>query len=180
MTSGDNNENGIFQQLEDTLDVDYEREVFKAESDLQEIEEKKQELMSIVDNTNSREITLQDYGFMNKELKSLVENTKKVLEVLYGQLKVGAPSRAFEVYSTLTNSVTAQLKELRELNKTVLMLNPMMNQSEPTDDGNIKMSAKQLADLISKAKDNSELNKIDADFDLIQEEDTKEESGDDK
>lgn len=117
--------------------------------------------------------TLRDTDYVAHEIKCLIQSSKSVLDRLDSDIQIGSQPRMYEVYSQLTNSITAQLKELRQLGESVAKIKIDQGKQKLEDIGNndkIQLTSEQLLDMLDKAKERSEINEIEADFD-IQDED---------
>ncbi len=155
--------NDSFDKISEKLNTTYDEEIEKVEHEVEKFEEKKKEL---VEKSSAENLGFEDKEYLQKETKDLIDNGKKVLETLQNEIKIGSPPRMFEVYAFLMNGIISGLKELRGLNKSIAELNIIENQPEPEDKRNVNiiLSGKELLDMINSAKDNSEINRIDADF----------------
>lgn len=152
-------------------DVDLNKESNELMSDIQHevanIEQKK-------DNLENALVTakIKDAGFLETEIKSLILSSKKVLEVLEKDIKVGAPPRMYEVYATLLNAITGQYKELRALNESIakfVIENKKQNLEEVKEDHKMMFKSTDALDALMAAKQNSIVDAIDADFELAEE-----------
>lgn len=114
--------------------------------------------------------TLEDKVYLQEETKNLIENSKRVLDVMQKDIKIGTPPRNAEVYAKLLSSTIECIRELRELNKMVADMEmlqdtePKDNQGKPQTNLNIRMTGKELLELMKNAKNNSQLNAINTDF----------------
>lgn len=156
--------NESFEKIANKLGTEYvETAVVSAiENEIEEVKEKKNELVKFSKN----DITLEDKEYLNTEIKSLVKISKGVLEKLNKDIKIGTPPRVAEVFATLANSIVAQLKELRELNKMVMdteILNVPVD-PKPNASFNVKMTGSEMLELFEKMQKDSKLQKIDAEF----------------
>lgn len=114
--------------------------------------------------------TMRDQEYLLYELKDLISCSKEALSKLHSTLKPGISSRAFEVYAKLADAITSQLRELRELNKAILdlmMFSP--GGKDSGESGTLQLTGEQLIDLVKKAREGSEMNRIDAVFDVVEE-----------
>jgi len=118
---------------------------------------------------------------MEFELKTTINDMKAVLATLQEDIKIGSQPRMFEVYATLSKSVLDGIKELRDLNmdienlkikKEAMSLKQQIARKSPDNGGNttnnvnLMLSGKDLFSMLNKAKLDSELNEIDAEFDV--------------
>lgn len=124
--------------------------------------------------------TIQDKEFMELELKTSINDMKNVLATLQEDIKIGSQPRMFEVYATLSKTVLDGIKELRDLNMDIENLKIKQeamglkkqiasnSQTSPatTNNLNVMLSGKDLFNMLNKAKVDSELNEIDAEFDV--------------
>lgn len=137
--------------------------VEELQNQIQLIENKKNLL---VQQKNNNAIIFQDQKFIQTEVRSLIAATRAVMVKLEQNLKIGSPAREFEVYAKLVDSVGNQYKSLLDLNKAVFDAQVETNQIDINNVGNKKISltSDQLLDLVDKARDESQMNAIEADF----------------
>jgi len=158
--------NPSFDKISRKLNTTFEQSAQDVEKQLQTVDLKKKELQQQV--IEKKQVAIKDQEYLLFEIKSLIQITLSVLERLDQDLKIGSESRKFEVFATLTNSVTMQLKELRELNKMIadmeIFNNPEMN--KPTTNVNIEMSGKDLLDWMEKIQSEREIDRIDTSFNV--------------
>lgn len=136
------------------------------QSEVTSIEEKKEYIENALVTAK-----IKDAGFLEKEIKSLILSSKKVLEVLEKDIKVGAPPRMYEVYATLLNAITGQYKELRALNESIakfVIENKKQNLEEVKEDNKMMFKSTDALDALMAAKQDSIIDSIDADFDILE------------
>lgn len=144
-----------------------------AKEQLSEIEEKKHELQNIVKDNKNQALVLGDQQFLQRHVKHLIGDTLDVMDTLKRDLKIGTGARKFEAYSALANSATAQIKELRELNKMIADMEIFQGeidnkQNKSTID--VKMNSVDFMNFVRNIRKESELSKIDAEFEVEEEE----------
>lgn len=113
---------------------------------------------------------IQDSEFLEREIKSVMLSSKRVLETVEKNIKIGASPRDVEVYATLLNAITGQFKELRNLNESMAKLvieNKKQNLEQVKEDHKMMLSSTDALDMLMKARNNSKTNAINADFDII-------------
>jgi len=161
---------GTFDKLNDKFNTSFttsSSEIDKIEEEIQEIEDKKNELIV---RSNKTDLVIKDQDYLEEEIKELIDNSKTVLQKLQNDIKIGSPARMYEVYAELLNSVLNQYKELRELNKMIesmkIMSGAGFRPSVEEKDNKISLTSDQLIDVVNKAKKNSQLNAIDASFEI--------------
>lgn len=173
---------GAFEGLDDAFDTNFDKENSLVEAERREVQELKDEMDAIEERKNKIKGSLQieDSGYLNKEIKECIRSARSVLNRLDMDIKVGSQARMYEVYAALMNSITLQFKELRQLNEAIVKINIKQNKANVNNlQGNEKISltANQLLDMVKAASDKSELNKIDANFEIedenIQDEENK-------
>ncbi len=116
---------------------------------------------------------IKDSNFLEKEIKSLILSSKTVLETLQRDIKVGAAPRMYEVYATLLNAITSQYKELRNLNESIakfVIENKKQNLEEVKEDHKMVLSSTDALSLYMDAKEASQMDTIDAEFDIVDDE----------
>lgn len=176
-----------FESLSDTFDIE------DTVKELSEVTEKKQEIAAVI---RDQKYTLDDVEYMKAELQDLIASNRQVLDVLSNCCKVGAAPRFFEVYATLSNTVTTNVMELAKLEKIItdyqvteakedlatanmeskerLMQakieqtsnNPTLIQNNTTN--NLCVTSSELMAMIAKADEDAKINtdNIKAEFDL--------------
>ena len=176
-----------FVEEESMAEIDkHIQEEFASDIDNTELKDKSVNLMTDVQQEvmtiNSKKAELEnalttarikDSNFLEKEIKGLILSSKRVLETLEKDIKIGAPPRMYEVYATMLNAITGQYKELRSLNESIakfVLENKKYNLEEVKEDHKMIMSSNDALDLYMKAKDESQMDAIDADFDIIEDE----------
>ena len=115
---------------------------------------------------------IQDAEFLEREIKSVMLSSRRVLETVEKNIKIGASPRDVEVYATLINAITGQFKELRNLNESMAKLvleNKKQNLEEVKEDHKMMLSSTDALDMLMQARMNSKTNAIDADFDVLDE-----------
>jgi len=165
---------GAFEGLDDAFDTEFEEDTefidISPEDDTVPTNE-----VAVRDRPNipmeltKDDNTIRDTDFVSHEIKGLIESSKSVLDKLDADIRIGSQPRMYEVYSQLTNSITAQLKELRQLHESVAKMKINQSKIKLSDVGTsdkIQMTSEQLLDMIDKAKENSEIKQIDADFEV--------------
>lgn len=129
--------------------------------ELQVFNQQKQEL--IERSTQIR--TLEDKQYLQTEVKSLIENSKRVLDTIQKDIKIGSPPRMAEVYAKLLSSTLEGIRELRELNQAIANMQMFRDPDEqPKASINVKMSGKELMEMMKIAKESSQLKSVEAKF----------------
>ena len=141
----------------------------EAEKQVSLIEEKKNEIM-----TNKKELALKHQSFLEEELMSLIVSTRAMLAKLESEIKIGSKSGYWDSYARLAMTVTSQMKELRELNisvvETEIQKRNMGNDINSGKRATIVLDANSLMEYINKIKRESEIGKIDATFTIEEKE----------
>lgn len=153
-----------FGNLSNAFETDYE-EVDKLDETLKTFEAKKNKLVEKLSTPSD----LEDLEYMRFELKSLVEGGLNILQKLDEDIKIGSKVRSHEVYFSGVNSIRDTLKELRELNRTVVEIKleekRIAKGATPTNlQINNFLDSRQLLEMVNDAKKNSSLNEIKAEF----------------
>lgn len=94
-------------------------EAFDIELTKKGIDESSVKIKRITTDLSEQKYKLEDKQYIQEELKMLIESNKNVLYSLGNQCKMGASPRMYEVYSTLSNSITNNLMDLAKLNQLV-------------------------------------------------------------
>ncbi len=171
--------NSGFEGLDDALNTDYDvdKEIDNISERSELLNKTKTEVSKNTD--NSLDATIEDKEYIAMELKMIIQNSRNILDVLEQDIKIGTQPRYHEVYATLTKSIIDGLKELRELNQTVVQLrlqkekielkrisSSQNNNLQIGTQVNMNLTGKDLFKMIESAKTNSSLNAIDVDFEL--------------
>jgi len=157
-----------FDGLSSAFNVENEEEfvhaVEEVQQDMEMIEAKKNEIAQKI----NFPVMFEDQGFIQRELKSLIMSARTVMTKVEQDIKIGCPPRQVEVYAKLVESIGKQYTSLLDLNKTVFEAAVEAKQVDINNIGNNKISltSEQLLDMINGAKENSQMNAIDADFEV--------------
>jgi len=160
--------NNPFKGLNENFDTSYDeketkKEISKIENNIKDIDTKKKELKKNL-------VVMNDVPYIKEELMQLITSSKSILEKLEDDIKVGSPARMYEVYATLLNSITNELKELRQLNYDAAQLeieqNKQKSLSELNPNDKVLLSSSALLDMIHSAGKVSEMNRIEVDFEI--------------
>ena len=107
--------NASFDKMADSLDS-----TFEGEEEIQKEIEKTEKTSMELSKKDLTTIGLEDAEYMERETKDNIDSLNYVMDILKGEMKVGAKPRMFEVFATLSNSKNNCMKELRELKKIIL------------------------------------------------------------
>jgi len=158
----------VFGGLDDEFNIENEDEVIVPEDD--DMEEEKN-LPVVAENKEvtkvGDDVVVAGTEYVSTEIKGLIDSSKDVLGRLDATIKIGGAPRLFEVYSQLTNSITAQLKEFRQMHETVAKIKleeKKKNISKIESGDEITFTSEQVLDLVSKERNRSEINEVDAEF----------------
>jgi len=113
---------------------------------------------------------IHDAEFLEREMKSVMLSSRRVLETVEKNIKIGASPRDVEVYASLINAITGQFKELRNLNESMakfVLENKKQNLEEVKEDHKMVLSSNDALDMLMNARSNSKTHAIDADFDIV-------------
>lgn len=114
-----------------------------------------------------------DEEYIRRTTKGVISTSMSVLNQLQNELKPGAADRTYEVFTEVVNAVTNALKSLTDLNKDVnkskiekkkLESKQLKDLSDIKKNDMIAMTSVEMLRLSNKAKEESELNKIDSTF----------------
>ncbi len=145
--------------------------VEKIENEISIFKSKKNELVK----EGSEVKTLEDKTWLQNQIKIVIEHGQLALDSVKKDIKIGTTPRTIEVYAKLMQSTLEGLKELATLNRTIADMEFYRNpETEPSTKINIQMDGKELFDYMDKVRKESQLNAIDAEFDV---EDTPEDKG---
>lgn len=143
---------------------DIDENIKEVQKDLQELESRKE----VVEVKAKQPVIFQDQNFIRSELKTLIMSARTVQYKVEQDMKIGMDNRRIEVYSKLIESIGKLYTSLLELNKTIFDAQVQTGQVDVTNIGNnkISLSSEQLLDMINKASEGSQMNKIDAEFEI--------------
>jgi len=155
-------ENG-FEGLSSAFNV--ENELDDIQKEIATIDLKKN---ALVNKATDTQIMLQDQSFLQDELKSLITCARTVMVKLEKDIKVGSAARLYEVYAKLLDSIGNQYRVLLDLDKSIFEAMRQTNKLDINDIGNrtINLTANQLADMMEAAGKRSQINAIEADFQI--------------
>lgn len=157
-----------FEGLTSAFDIKeeekFDKEVELVKNDIQTIENRKE----IVKAQAKNPAVFQDEDFIRSELRTLIMSTRTVQYKVEQDIKIGCDNRKIEVYSKLIESIGKLYNSLLELNKSIFEARVKTGQVDIEDIGNnkISLSSEQLLDMINKASERSEMNAIEADFEV--------------
>lgn len=144
-------------------DKDVQNLITQTEKQVEKIEEKKNELVN-----NKTELMYKDQSFIEEELKTLIVSTRAMLNKLESEIKIGSKSGYYDSYARLSQTVSNQIDSLREHNVSVVQLElEKRRMGKDINTGkrvSIVLDANALMELVDKAKQNSQINKVDATF----------------
>ena len=156
-----------FEELNSAFDMDddsFNKIIKEVNDDMQLIEVKKNE---IVTKANTEPV-FQDQEFIQTELRSLIMSARTVMYKVEQDIKIGADSRKIEVYAKLVESIGKQYQSLMELNRNIFDAQVKSGDVDINNIGNnkISLSSEQLLDMMIKAGENSQMNAIEAKFEI--------------
>jgi hypothetical protein len=163
-------ENG-FEGLNKKLNADFDGTLDDVENALDSFNNKK---TVMVEKSRNGTYTLEDEEYLRFELKTLIQGSRMIMDKLEKDIKIGSQPRVYEVYSALLKTTIDGLKELRELNKTVTDLEIESDKPKASSDGktinnttnNVILTGKDLLTMIRSAKEENQLNTIEATFEF--------------
>lgn len=111
---------------------------------------------------------IDDLDYMKMELKSLLENGVNNLEKLSEDIKIGTSVRSHEVYFNGLGAVREIIRELKELNIDNARMSKETSKETTVNNTQVNnfYSGKDLAELMKEAKKNSQMNSIEAKFNI--------------
>lgn len=156
------------EKFDTRFDVDKEeKQLEQIQEEVKDIEQKKNELEA-----KTSQNFFQDKQYIRDEIKTLVAQTRCIITKLEEELQIGCSSKYYEAYAKLVDSVGNQFKQLIDLNKNIAEIQVEMGRFNLGNMGKsdtISLRSDQLLDIIEKAQQNSQLNKIEAKFDVKEE-----------
>lgn len=159
-----------FSGISKAFDTSFEMEekdakdlINQAEKQIEMIEKKRKELM-----IDEKELTLKDQTYIEEEIKSLINSSRCMLAKLESEIKIGSKSSYYDSYAKLSSSINNQIENLLKLNiaiaQTEIEKRKLGRDINNSKRATLILDANTLIDLVSKAREGSELNKIDANF----------------
>ena len=116
--------------------------------------------------------TIEDKDYIVKKLKNVIDIGEKVLGVLETEISQGAQASRVEAFAYVLREVSLSIEKLQNLNKLILdisLMNEPINPVPQTQNNILVMDSKAALELVinatKEARNNSELNGIDLDFD---------------
>jgi hypothetical protein len=155
---------GIMKALNIENDDNLKQVVANVEKTIEVIENKRNEIDVTANNT------FPDQEFISTELRSLISSARSVMTKVENDIRIGAEPRQIEVYAKLIEAIGKQYSCLIELNKSIfdaqVKNNLLQPPPPPENDNKITLSPEELLDMMIKAKQKSQLNSIDAHFEI--------------
>jgi len=160
----ENTTNESFDKIADVMNTSFEGNGNFALDDVKNAIDKKKELMK----KNVNDLSLKDAEYMREEIVSILAVLETGLDKLVTDLKAGSPPRLYEVLATMSNSKIAAVKELRELNKTIVEVEKKLdpNHQEKVKNVTVNITSSDLQEMVKNATDVSQLKEIDGHFDI--------------
>ena len=146
-------------------DDDLKKMIKDVDRDMSLIETKKSEIEL---KAKSPTALLQDQEFLRTEIRSLIMSARTVMYKVEQDIKIGTDNRKIEVYSGLIEAIGKQYTSLLELNKAIFNAQVEVGAVDIKNIGNNKISlnSEQLLDMINKASEGSQMNAIEATFEI--------------
>jgi hypothetical protein len=153
-----------FENLSNALNTSFSaddsfQEVQKAMID---IENRKQIILSKI-NDKKNEI-FRDENYLEFELKTLILESRSVLQKLSSDIKIGSEARMYEVYAKLLEAITKQYTEIREINRMIFDMNKDTEEGSKSKAPKFEFDSNQLLDFVDKVRKNNLMNDIKVDF----------------
>jgi hypothetical protein len=133
-----------FSRIANKLDVNYEKSIpeldplKQAEQQISVINEDRMGLTSAVNQAiNLPQVTIKDQQYLEDKTKQLIERSEKVLSVIETAINNKENTeftpflkiQAWNSYATVSNAISIQIRELRELNKMIMGMNVINNEA---------------------------------------------------
>ena len=146
-------------------DDDLKKMIKDVDRDMSIIETKKTAIETI---SKLPTALFQDQEFIRTELRSLIMSARTVMYKVEQDIKIGTDNRKIEVYATLIEAIGKQYNSLLELNKTIFEAQVKTGTVDIKNigDNKISLSSEQLLDMINKANEGSQMNAIEAKFEI--------------
>jgi hypothetical protein len=158
-----------FEGLASAFDVgndeeDFKKAVLNVEKDIKLIEVKKEDII----NQSKVPTLFKNQEFIQTELRSLIMSARTIMYKVEQDIKIGTDSRKIEVYAKLVEAIGKQYVSLIELDKHIFEAQVLTNTVDIGNIGSnkISLSSDQLLDMIIKAGEGSQMNAIEAKFEI--------------
>lgn len=146
-------------------DEEFKKIIKDVDRDMSLIESKKNKIQSKIKSP----LLLQDEDFIRTEIRSLIMSARTVMYKVEQDIKIGTDNRKIEVYAKLIEAIGKQYTSLIELNKNIFDAQVQVGAVDIKNIGannKISLSSEQLLDMINKANENSQMNAIEAKFEI--------------
>ncbi len=180
-----------FDKIANKFDTTFDNKIASSISSVPAFSSAASELVSIqTDGTVMKKemsglpsIDIKDRSYIEEKVKGMIGRCTGILDRLDNDMKdpaVIGPNmrmRAIEVYATMVNAISIQIRELRELNKMVMGIE-MINMESTTrqaqeekakKEETVSMTPAQLCKIIQDAQANSTMNKITTTYEIVKE-----------
>jgi hypothetical protein len=153
-----------FENLSNALNTSFSADSSfqDGENEIVEIENKKKLLLAKIQ--EKKELMFRDENYLDFELKTLVLESRSVLNKLSSDIKIGCNARQYEVYAKLLESITKQYTEIREFNKMIFDMDKHKEESDRSKAPKFEFDSTQLLDFVDKVRKNNLMNDVTVDF----------------
>lgn len=168
------NDNKNFTGLGKALDIDYEQAEIVRDISTDLVEVSTDAILP-----HKSDIAMNDEEYLREQTKKFIDIGAEIMEGLKNEMKVGSSPRMFEAFAKVQDSIVATISELRELNKNAASIKiakdkkevqiGTLNVQNNNTLNSMKMSSSDLNKMLKVAESESQLNLIDAKFDLSRE-----------
>jgi hypothetical protein len=121
-----------------------------------------------------------DFGTLKSDITKGIERTNRLMDIMEEQIVVGCPPAVYEAASEMIKALTGQQKELRQLIKDraevgIKIMNAQNAAAKndaiqsPSTGGTVNMTPEDLMAMLDMAKGESNLNAVDAEFEIAEE-----------
>jgi len=163
------------------LNTSFESEMASANLEIEKINEEITALEKTNEKVRTKAYRMEDKEYIEFELKSLIASNQNIKARLEDELmKQGTKASMFEVYTLICNAIHNALRELRQLNRDVVDVaiaerRMVVRETETgvnknsfngpvTVNNSYVLNSNDLEKMISDARQNSQLNEIEVDF----------------
>lgn len=149
-------------------DQEFKKMILSVDKDITEIEKKKNEITT---KAQTNPLVFQDQEFIREDIRTLIMSARTVMYKVEQDIKIGTDNRKIEVYAKLVEAIGKQYQSLIELNKNIFDAQVQTGSFDIKNIGSNKifLSSEQLYDMINTAREGSQMNAIEAKFEIAEE-----------
>jgi len=167
---------GSLEKISEVLNTTFEQDLETIEKQRKHLEQKKQ---LVAKKEAEGLLILDDQEEIKNGLRSTISNLEMVMSKLQDDIKIGSKAFSHQTYAQCASVLVESYKELADINKTIfdcrLKLQQVMQKNGSKQNGDnapetFSMTSAQILEMVDKARKNSSINSIDAQFKVIEKE----------